>query len=186
MVLAGATPISFILCGILIAIGVSYSVPPLRLKRFFFAPNVSLALLASFSFLIGASFGPHFSSRVVFVGLLVLAYVMSVGFAKEFKDVEGDQAAGVKTLPMIVGVDLGAKITVVCLLLAYAFFVIPYFLIDLNVLYPILIILLFAFTAWYSSRFLSSIKDRPSCLKFYDRTLHMSITLFLALIAGSI
>lgn len=177
---------ALVLTGILIATGIFYSLPPVRLKRFFFMPNVSLGIMASVSFLIGGSFGPEFTSGVLLVGIMVLGYVLTMGFAKEFKDVEGDQVAGTTTLPILVGMDLGAKIAVSGLLLSYVFFVIPYFLLDLNFLYPVLVSILFVYTAWFSLKFLESEKTKADCREFYDRGLQISITLFVLLILGSI
>jgi len=180
------SPDTFILILSLLAIGVLYSVPPARLKRLFFAPNICVALLGALTFLVGASIGPAYSASVVFVGLLIFAYGTAAGFVKDFKDVEGDSAVGIRTLPMIVGMERSARIAAACLVLAYGFLLIPYFILYLNFSYPLLILVLLIYTIWYSTGFLRGPKDKLRRQQFYDRTLHTSITLFVALILGSL
>ncbi len=103
-----------------------YSAPPLRLKR---VPAVGTFLIALAN-LAAAAAGFYFASRSPFVSafppqlfLLVLVFFTLVTGVKDIKDIEGDRAAGITTVPVIFGPRSGK--VVVGAALAAAFLSVP-------------------------------------------------------------
>ena len=83
-----------------------YSMPPLRLKRL---PVLSKSLIAINSFLLflaGFSWGgpkmPEISSLTLLISFLVFTLVLNF---IDIKDYAGDKAAGIKTLPTLLGLE---------------------------------------------------------------------------------
>jgi 4-hydroxybenzoate polyprenyltransferase len=91
---------AFLLATALAGVGILYSAPPFKLKELFMIPYACLGIFTALSFMIGASFGAEFGPEVVIVGILVFGYALSASMVKEFKDVEGDRKAGVRSLPV--------------------------------------------------------------------------------------
>lgn len=106
---------------ILLALAVSfiYSAPPLRIKRFPVLATLLLGCVSLFACLGGfTSFAEERAAAVFPLRLgwtIVLAF--GLGFsAKDLKDVEGDRATGVFTLPVLAG-PRGGRIAVAALVL---------------------------------------------------------------------
>jgi geranylgeranylglycerol-phosphate geranylgeranyltransferase len=181
-----ASVTTFFLTSFLVLVGVAYSVPPVRLRRFFLVPNFCLAVLGSFAFLVGGSLGNASFTGVLVVGIVMFAYTVPGSFAKEFKDIEGDAATGIKTLPMIVRKKTAAKIAGLSITVGCAFFLVPYFLIDLNIIYLVSMSLVLVFTAVYSLEFSRGGVSQEEGRKFYDRGVLTSLSFPLLLILGSL
>ena len=87
------------------AIAWVYSVPPFRLKRFpliatFSAACASLLILLSGFFLIAPDTLEALPKSLIFFLLLSYTLILPI---KDFKDIEGDRADGVHTIPVILG-----------------------------------------------------------------------------------
>lgn len=85
----------------------AYSLPPLRLKRFGWAANATIALsrgllltLAGWTTVATAS-GPD----PWWLGGVMALFLLGAASTKDFSDVEGDRAAGCRTLPVRYGVS---------------------------------------------------------------------------------
>lgn len=91
-----------------------YSVPPFRLRRFYPAGHLMLAAIATLVFLTGAMLALGDDAYVRIAAKEVFLYVFLAAFClyhlKDFKDLAGDAAAGIRTLlhrtarPRLVGV----------------------------------------------------------------------------------
>ncbi len=83
-----------------------YSIPPLRLKRFFPLSVFILSIAALFACLFGFSVIEEKNPFVGFPLKLYLVFIFAFPFAMNFRDVldlKGDKICGVKTLAVIVG-----------------------------------------------------------------------------------
>jgi 4-hydroxybenzoate polyprenyltransferase/Tfp pilus assembly protein PilF len=104
------------------AVGLLYSAPPFRLRRFFplatllLAGCSVLAMLAGFSVLAGPDALLFFPRRAVV--LLVIAFMTAFHF-KDMKDIEGDRAAGIRTLPVLLGRPRARWVVAALMLAAY-------------------------------------------------------------------
>ncbi len=123
--------------GLLAVVGLAYSIPPLRLKRFTLVPYLVVGVFGFSNFMTGASWVAKVDGRMVLVGLIMFAVYLGSCQIKEFKDVSGDMEKGHKTLPVLMGVETGAKVSVAIILSANFLLLAPYFLYDLSLLYPI-------------------------------------------------
>lgn len=99
-----------------------YSNPPLRLKRF----AILNSFLVGLSWLVALMAGFFFASLnkaiIAFPFSLVLAFLISfsvISNLKDIKDIEGDKAGGIKTIPVL----LGAKKSKMLIAAASCFFV---------------------------------------------------------------
>jgi 4-hydroxybenzoate polyprenyltransferase len=105
-----------------VVLSVLYSAPPLRLKAFFPASVVFIGAEALTVFLIGqVSLDPKGKLLPVYgpIWLLVFLVFFLSANVKDLKDVEGDRAAGVTTLPVIFGEPIARKIIACLVFLSY-------------------------------------------------------------------
>lgn len=99
-----------------LAISLAYNTPPLRLKRFplvgTFAMGLALQMIIFAGFaLIAPNHITHtypYSWSEIFVALGIFALIAPI---KDFKDVDGDRAHGVLTIPVLLG-PIGARIVI--------------------------------------------------------------------------
>jgi 4-hydroxybenzoate polyprenyltransferase len=117
-----------------------YSAPPLRLKRipilatFFIALASLSATVAGFYFASPVVLASIFPGRLL---LLVLIFFTLVTNVKDIKDVDGDRAAGIATVPTIGSGSVGK--TVVAAMVAIAFLSVPVILSSVALFVPSLI-----------------------------------------------
>ncbi len=120
---------------IIMFLTIAYSAPPFRLKKRFIINNVSIALARGLFGVLAAwsIFGDPMSPIPWGVGAILFIFLCGAATTKDFNDIEGDRAYGVKTLPVVYGVERAATISA-------AFFVLPFAIIpmtvQLNFLYP--------------------------------------------------
>ncbi len=113
----------------MLAFAYLYSVPPFRLRRFPFvatfvmAASVAIAILFVFIFFVPGQAFSAFPRPLI--GLILVLFTLAFT-VKDLKDREGDEAAGVMTLPVMLGEDRGKLAT--ALLTAISFLLIPLFL----------------------------------------------------------
>ena len=79
-----------------------YSVPNVRIKKTIFATGV-IGFTCGLAILIGA-IASGFSTENLYMALWVTVGISLLGPIKDFKDIEGDKAEGMKTLPVILGI----------------------------------------------------------------------------------
>ena len=113
---------------------IAYSAPPLRTKKHFLWNNATIALarglfgvLASWSI-----FGNPLDPTPWAVGFILFVFLFGAATTKDFTDIPGDKEYGMRTLPIVVGIERAATVTA-------SFFVIPLLfvpvLVQLHVLY---------------------------------------------------
>jgi 4-hydroxybenzoate polyprenyltransferase/tetratricopeptide (TPR) repeat protein len=97
---------TFLLVVLALAISFFYSAPPLRMKRIPIAATLLLGCASLIAALIGFSAFAEEKALYLFPPHLgwVIVLAFGLGFsAKDLKDVEGDRATGVMTLPVLLG-----------------------------------------------------------------------------------
>ena len=96
-----------------IALSYVYSVPPLQLKRFVIINSFIISLAALSAALAGfftMSSNPHINALPLqWVVLIVVAYTLLANI-KDIKDIKGDAAVGVYTVPVLCGLQRGKQI----------------------------------------------------------------------------
>lgn len=104
------------------ALGFLYSCPPFRLRRVFPLATVVLAgcaitaALAGFTIVAGANALVFFPRRTI--ALIAITLGAALHF-KDVKDVEGDRAAGNRTLPVLLGPRRGRWVVALLMIAAY-------------------------------------------------------------------
>ncbi len=118
-VIAGIVPAILFLASF--GVAAAYSLPPLRLRKFFLSGNLLLALISVNAFFSGyfVQGGESFLEVPVNFPLFILIYVVISFNVKDLKDFEGDKAGGVKTIPVLFGKEKGRKIIAVLILASY-------------------------------------------------------------------
>ncbi|MFH1864629.1 MAG: UbiA family prenyltransferase [Candidatus Eisenbacteria bacterium] len=99
-----------------------YSAPPLRLKRFPLVSSLTLGLVSLAACLVGFSVYAEERALALFPSPLAWVIVLSFGLgfaAKDIKDIDGDEATGVWTLPVLLGPAAGRVAVAVLVLLGY-------------------------------------------------------------------
>jgi 4-hydroxybenzoate polyprenyltransferase len=106
-----------------------YSAPPLRIKKYPFISNISIALPRGMLLIVaGWSVNKSiFNAEPWFIGLIFALYLMGAATTKDFSDIKGDSQFGIKTLPVLYGPEKAAKII-------SPFLYIPFMLIPLGVI----------------------------------------------------
>ncbi|NVM30691.1 MAG: UbiA family prenyltransferase [Candidatus Helarchaeota archaeon] len=79
-----------------------YSVPLVRIKKTIFATGV-IGFICGMAILIGGSVSSY-SAENLYMALWVTIGISLLGPIKDFKDIEGDKAEGMKTLPILFGI----------------------------------------------------------------------------------
>jgi len=117
----------------IILLTIIYSAPPLRTKKIFLVNNLTIALARGvFGVLAGWSiFGDPLNPAPWAVGAILLVFLFGAATTKDFTDIPGDQAFGVKTLPVVIGVERAATITA-------SFFLLPLLFIPVLVYFGLL------------------------------------------------
>lgn len=101
------------------AIGIAYSLPPVRLRRSGLAANLTIGVGVAMA-MVGGMMAqgpvPEIGVLSAFaLGLLAAA----ASLVKDFKDIDGDRAEGVRTLPVLLGVRGAALVNLAAVLAAY-------------------------------------------------------------------
>ncbi|KPK97596.1 MAG: hypothetical protein AMJ95_08190 [Omnitrophica WOR_2 bacterium SM23_72] len=105
-----------------IALYFIYSAPPFRLKRFYPLNPVIIGIEAVLAFLLGQmSLTPQGYQMPFYrstLGLLFAIFLLS-SHIKDLKDIEGDRAAKVLTLPVLLGKDRARRVSAAFVFLSY-------------------------------------------------------------------
>jgi 4-hydroxybenzoate polyprenyltransferase len=115
----------------------AYSVPPIRMKARGWWANVTIALpRGTLLKVAGWSLAQSIVSiEAWYIGLVMGLFLIGATTTKDFADVQGDAAYGVKTLPVVYGAEKAAKVVA-------PFLVLPFLLLPLGVglsrWYPVL------------------------------------------------
>jgi len=111
----------------------AYSAPPLRTKRWGWGANLTIAIprgmllkVAGWSAAVDIT-----GMEPWWVGLVFGLFLLGATTTKDFADIEGDRAGGCRTLPVVLGPERAARITV-------PFFVLPFLLIPIGAMTGIL------------------------------------------------
>jgi 4-hydroxybenzoate polyprenyltransferase len=120
--------VSKILAILFILIGLEYSAPPLRLRRWGLAATSVIGAGVFGAFLGGSASQYALSYEVIIMAIVLGALAAAASSVKDYKDIEGDTEAGVKTWPIIYGYDQSIKMNMILLGLCYAFSLLPYVL----------------------------------------------------------
>ena len=124
-----------------------YSVPPVRFKRFFPINNITIGIFyCGAFFLAGWSLYQPINSIAINAAILLTILGVVGSMTKDYSDVDGDGMKGIKTLPVIFGMEKSGKINTVLFITFYiitAFFI----LFGLLPLYSLLIFISVPFLA---------------------------------------
>ena len=113
---------TFLFVVLALIVSFAYSVPPLRLKRFPLVSSLTLGLVSLTACLVGFSVYAEERALPLFPAALAWVIVLSFGLgfaAKDLKDIDGDRATGVWTLPVLLGPTAGRVIAAVLVFLGY-------------------------------------------------------------------
>jgi len=133
------------LIAVIVLFGILYSAPPVRLRRFPVIPSAIIGLFVFLSFLAGTSFWQGtITGKLAFGALLLWAMFLCASTAKDLGDIQGDKVDGVKSLPLVFGLEGGFAVTAIVVCTAFIFPIIFLLLFDLNlaVLAPIVLFFL--------------------------------------------
>jgi len=100
-----------------------YSVPPIRLKKYFPLNLLILGIAAFFSFMMGFGINLPYKELPLKIYLLIfLALTPAISF-RDLLDFEGDKILGVKTLPTLFGIEKGKNYS--AFLILYSYLIVP-------------------------------------------------------------
>jgi 4-hydroxybenzoate polyprenyltransferase/Tfp pilus assembly protein PilF len=113
---------TFLFVVLALILSFAYSAPPLRLKRFPLGSSLALGLVSLAACLVGFSVYAEERALALFPSSLAWIIVLSFGLgfaAKDLKDIDGDRATGVWTLPVLLGPAAGRVAVAVLVFLGY-------------------------------------------------------------------
>jgi geranylgeranylglycerol-phosphate geranylgeranyltransferase len=127
------SPISMVIVTLMLGIGVTYSLPPVVLMKRFIVKTVSIAVFYILCALLGMTSVFNLdlakdSPVLVASALLTLALMVFISSTlNDMGDVDGDRAAGRRTIPIVVGKENTIKLTMILagsvLAITWAFYV---------------------------------------------------------------
>lgn len=111
----------FFFIGVFIAAYFLYSMPPLRLKRIPFFSKLAISGNSFLLFLLGfmTATGSHKDLPVAVPVYFLTIFTAAVNFI-DIKDYDGDKAAGIKTLPVLLGLKRAKQLIALFFFLCYA------------------------------------------------------------------
>jgi len=141
------SPICFIMILGSFVLGVAYSHPSIRAKRRF-PPKMIVSVLGAVSVsLCGGIVAGNLSAPVYFSAIFFGLFAMVTLLLGDLSDIPGDTAAGVRSLPVVIGAR--NSIFVISLIpLVIAFIGVAFFrMANLNPLFPVLIVIIAAYSS---------------------------------------
>ena len=105
----------------------AYSAPPIRSKRMGWGANLTIAIPRGVLLKVAgwSAAADILHLEPWWVGLIFGLFLLGATNTKDFADVEGDRRGGCRTLPVVLGVEKAARITV-------PFFILPFLLIPIG------------------------------------------------------
>jgi len=165
-------------------VGVVYSVNPFRLRKGLLA-NPCMALGAAVSILAGAS-AVQIVGRALFGAVGMSFFVFALGSWKDMKDVEGDRAMGVRTLPVRIGEEKALKFLTVNSVPVFLILFLGYLFYSFNPLYLLMLVVAVGIYVNIFTLIWRNPKDRVNCERAYNRMILSGLFVILAFILGSI
>lgn len=120
-------------------LGIAYSVPPLRFKDGLLA-NICWGLGIATAILGGASV-TAINASSIFAAFTLAFLTAGCGFTKDLKDIEGDKALKVRTLPLLLGEKRSIKAMTIMSIAGFPLFFLDVIFTRVNIAYLITIIL---------------------------------------------
>lgn len=111
------SPVSIVILTLMLAIGISYSLPPVALMKRFVVKTASIAIFYLLCALLGMTSTYNFELAVdnpilvtgVLLTLALMVFISST--LNDMGDVDGDKAAGRRTIPIVLGKENTVKLT---------------------------------------------------------------------------
>ncbi len=123
----------FVIASITAVITFLYSAPPVRIKKYPFASNIFIAIPRGMLLIVAgwSVIRPISCMEPWFIGLIFAIYITGAASTKDFSDIKGDAACGIRSLPVLYGPEKTAKII-------SPFFYAPFLLIPIGVVFNII------------------------------------------------
>lgn len=133
-IIAVTLNLTVFLCVIFFSIlGIIYSAPPIRLKDGLFA-NICWGLGIAVTIICGASV-TSINSSSIFAAFILGFLTAGCGLTKDLKDLEGDRAMGIHTLPITLGEKKAIKIMTLASIVGFPLLFLQLFFERFNILY---------------------------------------------------
>lgn len=113
------SPVSIVIVALMLTIGITYSLSPIALMKRFIVKTASIAMFYILCALLGMTSAYNFdlamdSPMLVTGVLLTLALMVFISSTlNDMGDVDGDKAAGRRTMPIVIGKENTVKLTMV-------------------------------------------------------------------------
>jgi len=114
--------LTFAFFSIIMAIFViTYSMPPFRVKRILWINNVWQALARGLIGILAAwsVLSNPFELKALAVSSIMFSFILPAQTSKDLSDMEGDREFGIKTLPVVYGIDKTVKIIALMITIPY-------------------------------------------------------------------
>lgn len=90
-----------------LVMGVGYS--KFKIKKVFPFKNFYAGFILPLTFFIGAAANSQISDKTFIYYLLISLYIFTISLISDLRDVRGDKASGIRTIPVVWGKNLGEK-----------------------------------------------------------------------------
>lgn len=189
---AGLTlnPASIVITLLIVAIGIMYSAPKIALKNRFVVKTLSIAFAMIFCALLGSTltFGLNLGGTDLFVSAYIALMLGSMVFItspfNDLGDVEGDKAAGRRTIPIVIGRENTVKMAIMLAASAIATSWLFYSIGTMSLATSIMVSFVYSLAAMNMSKTLKRLDDTDYVRKQHKKSLPLHIMLQSALIIG--
>ncbi|MCP8315238.1 MAG: UbiA prenyltransferase family protein [archaeon] len=100
---ASLSSLTFFLASLALSLGIAYSAPKIYLKKRFPHKTLVIAVSSTLAPLTGASYFSIFDVGVVLATGTTSSYIIAMAIINDFRDMGGDRAFGIRTLPLVLG-----------------------------------------------------------------------------------
>ena len=136
----------FLIQSLFLLLGYVYSTKPIRIKKRFFLKQMTISLGGAIACLLGGLALGDLSGYVLFFAAMSFLQIFCVNPVIDLRDIEGDRAVGVDTIPVRMGPEFTIRLAVVALIASIPAGILGYYNLGFNLALPVLGALVFTAT----------------------------------------
>ena len=169
---------------VITALGILYSVPPIRLRNRFLIVNIVRSSGGFLSSLLGGAVIGNISPQIIFQGFMFFMLIFSGTPIFDLPDLMGDKVGRSKSLSIVYGPKFGIKFSIAgwSVLTVLAILSFPYF--GFNVITPIMLTSLLLIHIWLAYSLLSRWHDVNYCRDACKKIIHLGFFYQLSFLLG--
>ena len=174
------------LYGIVVFLGISYSIPRINAKKRFPHKMVVAASGSAVFSLTGGVAAQNLNPTIFFAAVSFALFAMVTLLLGDIADLRGDKSAGVRSLPLVIGPKKSVWFIIAIPMILCALGVMLFRFVNLNILFLLLLVALSTYSSLTTKTLLGNYDDIKVCRKVKSRMRIIHFILQFAFIVGLI